>query len=113
MASGADNERSSVLQSGAAEFLNRGGLAEIDRNITILHRRFKRVAQITLRGDLDLRFRTRELRDHLPHSAFRANEQHAQRFHACAPQRWNPRSAASPLILLLRTQRAWRGVAPD
>src|SRR5437660_3014711 len=78
MASGADNERSSVLQSGAAEFLNRTGLAEIDRNVTILHRRLKRVAQITLRCDLDLRFRTGELRDHLPHSAFGANEQHAR-----------------------------------
>ena len=49
MPSRADDERFSILRSRPANFVDRAGIAEIDRDIAIFKRRVDRVSDVALR----------------------------------------------------------------
>src|SRR2546421_10144902 len=82
MAGRTDDERFSTLRSGPANFVDRAGITEIDRDIAILQRRIDRVPNVALRDDVDLRIVPGQIENRLAHSTARPNQRNAHaRFH--------------------------------
>ena len=50
-----DNQRFPMLQSRAANLVDRASMTEINRDVAIFHGRLNCIAQIALRDDADLR----------------------------------------------------------
>src|ERR1700745_4232216 len=75
----ADYERFLMLQSGTADLFDRSRIAEVDRHITGFYRWPDRIAQITLRDDVDLGVALGKIEDRLAHSAARSDQRNAHR----------------------------------
>ena len=73
----ADNQRFAILDRDRTNLVDRSGVAEIDRNVAILNCRLDRIAQISLRGDVDLWIAFSEIDNRLTHSTARTNQRHA------------------------------------
>src|ERR1700736_135108 len=77
-----DDKRFSVLQRRTANFVDGTGVTEINRDVAIFHDGVDRVAEITLRDDVDLRIGFGEIENRLAHSTARSNQRNAhRRFH--------------------------------
>src|SRR5437764_11217273 len=82
MPSRTDDERSSILRSRPANFVDRAGIAEIDRDIAIFKRRVDRIPDVALGDDVDLRVVPGQIENRLTHSTARSNQRNAHaRFH--------------------------------
>src|SRR6202011_3170190 len=82
MAGRSDDKRFSVLQRRAANFVDRTGVTEINRDAGIFHGECDLVAEITLRDDVDLRMGFGEIENRLAHSTARPDQRNAhRRFH--------------------------------
>ena len=72
-----DDERFAVGERCPANFVDRVGVTEIDRYVTVFYRWLDRIAQIALRGDLNFRIALCKIANRLSHAPGRADEQHA------------------------------------
>src|ERR1043165_6851544 len=74
MTSRADNERFTMLDCGAADFVGGIGMAEIDQHIQIFYLPASRIAEVALRDDLDFRIVLGEIANGFSHAPSCANE---------------------------------------